>query len=131
MKRATPVLVALIVFGGVSSSPAQDLGAVPGHVAITNAEAAVGETLDENDRSLVEWFDADIRPLAKGWCVVVHGLTFPDGKRFDVPVFVQQDGRAWRADAVGRATYDGGADGRVVAPGTTWSCVPVPKARRR
>jgi hypothetical protein len=68
--------------------------------------------------------------MHKGWCVILHGVTRPEGKDRDVPVFVEQDGRAWRTDAEGEAKYDGGADGAYMPPGFASDCrMPAPQRR--
>ena len=93
-----------------------NLGAVPAYTAIANAKAEVVADHDDPEAGMILWNDSDIRPLGRGWCVVLHGVGHPDGKLIHISVYVEQDGRAWRSDAVGRKKYTGGADGLYTAP---------------
>jgi len=96
-----------------------NLGAVPPHQAIQNATE---EVTADSDTYYVIWGDAGIRPLHRGWCVTLNGVDRFTGRSHRIPVFVEQDGSAWRNDAVGRAKYDGGADGLYMPPIVAREC---------
>ncbi len=91
-------------------------GAVPSHVAVDHAKTEAFESLSGR-----RGFAAGIRPYHGGWCVVVNAVA-NDGRRVETPVFVEQNGRAWRTDPIAAKKYDGGADGRYMSPGWTAGC---------
>jgi hypothetical protein len=96
-----------------------NVGAIPAYQAIANAKAEVASDPGMNS---VTWGDAGIRPLAHGWCVILHGYDIGGGGTKRIPVFVEQNGRAWRTDAYGNRKYDGGADGLYMPPIVATRC---------
>lgn len=117
--------VAAFLMPGQASAQS-NLGAVPAHVAIANAKEEAGS--DDDTLTLI-WTDADIRPMARGWCVMLNGVHRTRGTLVRIPVFVEQDGRAWRNDGVGQAKYNGGADGHYTPPRVAAGCTPQTPAK--
>ncbi|HEY4123802.1 MAG TPA: hypothetical protein VGM36_04255, partial [Rhizomicrobium sp.] len=97
-----------------------NLGAVPAYQAIQNAKQ---EVIGDGDSvAAIDWADSSISSLHKGWCVQLHGFELGSGKPHNIPVFVEQDGRAWRTDAVGKRKYNGGGDGLYMPPLVASEC---------
>jgi len=94
-----------------------NLGAIPAHLAIRAAEEEIGD-----DAVNLIWMDAGIVPMHAGWCVALTGINRHDGTASKFPVFVQQNGRAWRTDPAADAIYDGGADGFYMPPRWAADC---------
>ena len=124
--QATIKLVAVAaVLMATQASAQSNLGAIPAHIAITNAKE---EARSDDDTLMLVWTDADIRPMGRGWCVTLNGVHRTRGTLVRIPVFVEQDGRAWRNDGVGKAKYDGGADGLYMPPRVAAGCTPQASA---
>jgi hypothetical protein len=68
------------------------------------------------------WLDHDITPQGRGWCVILHGIHRTQGTPINIPVYVEQSGRAWRNDKIGAKKYNGGADGLYAPPGFASQC---------
>ena len=97
-----------------------NLGAIPAYQAIAKAKEEVSG--DQDGKAIFMWADSSIHPLSKGWCVVLKGFE-NSAKVHKIPVYVEQDGEhAWRNDALGKAKYDGGADGLYEPPYVADKC---------
>jgi hypothetical protein len=122
--RAILAALAACTLAGCEAKPWEpsNLGAVPAYQAIASAKEDAVRDTDFPSDGMTLWNDSDIRPLARGWCVILHAVGYPSGRTRAIPVFVEQDGRAWRVDAVGRKRHNGGADGLNTAPITGAGC---------
>ena len=124
MMCASLVLAGCVKSPVATNSPPSEpnIGAVPAYVAIQNSKKEVEGDKDSPGDGMILWNASDIEPLGHGWCVSLHGIGYPSARLISIPVFVQQDGRAWRNDAVGARKYNGGADGLYAPPPIAAAC---------
>jgi hypothetical protein len=54
--------------------------------------------------------------------VILHGIHRIEGTPINIPVYIEQSGRAWRNDKIGAKKYNGGADTLYAQPGFACKC---------